>query len=76
MKEVDLLKVLIHKLANIEAEMMKRKDMEELIVQLITNEEKVEIIQETLETLKLSVETKHMENINSDELLLRSFRAF
>ena len=76
MEEIDLLKVLIHKLANIEAEMMKRKDMEELIVQLITNEEKVEIIQETLETLKLSVETKHMENINSDELLLRSFRAF
>lgn len=76
MTDVDLLKIIIHRLAKIEGEMIKRNDLEEIIVQLLTQEEKVEIIQDLVESLRHSVEAKHLENINSDELLLRSIRDY
>ncbi|WP_078594355.1 hypothetical protein [Evansella clarkii] len=76
MTDVDLLKIIIHRLAKIEGEMIKRNDLEEIIVQLLTQEEKVEVIQDLVESLRHSVEAKHLENINSDELLLRSIRDY
>ncbi|UTR11743.1 hypothetical protein MM300_05425 [Evansella sp. LMS18] len=76
MTDLDLLKIIIHRLAKIEGEMIKRNDLEEIIVQLLTQEEKVEIIQDLVESLRHSVEAKHLENINSDELLLRSIRDY
>ncbi|MDG5786657.1 hypothetical protein QA612_04075 [Evansella sp. AB-P1] len=74
MNEMDLLKVIIHKLVQIERNMIKREDITELIHHLESPEEQVELIQEALMELKMSVEQKHIENINSDELLLRSIR--
>ncbi|SDZ33921.1 hypothetical protein SAMN05421736_11054 [Evansella caseinilytica] len=72
MTELELLKVVMHKLAKIEAQMMKKSDVKDMVEHYITQEEQTEAIQSALDDLKRSVEEKHLENINSDELLLRS----
>ncbi|MFA9558939.1 hypothetical protein ACERII_16635 [Evansella sp. AB-rgal1] len=72
MTEIELLKAIIHKLVKIESQMMKQQDLIELMEQFVTQEEYAESIQEALLELKKSVNLKHIENINSDELILRS----
>ncbi|UCZ52668.1 hypothetical protein LGQ02_17945 [Bacillus shivajii] len=72
MTELDLLKTILHKLAKMEGEMVKRKDISEITVQLEEQEEQIQATYDTLHELRRSVDEKHLENINSDEMLLRS----
>lgn len=74
MSETELIKAVLRQLAKIESQMIKKDDLAGIIEQLIINEEQIEHIQKKLEELQLSVELKHIENINSDELLLRSIK--
>ncbi|MBU9722270.1 MULTISPECIES: hypothetical protein [Bacillaceae] len=74
MNEMDLLKTILHKLAQIERQMIKKEDFEELSEQLIIQEEQIEVVHELLEDLQVNVDVKHRENINSDEILLRYIR--
>ncbi|MDQ0254547.1 K+/H+ antiporter YhaU regulatory subunit KhtT [Evansella vedderi] len=76
MDEKELIKVILHRLAKIEQEMMKRKDLVDIMEQLVIHEESLENIHDALGNLKSSVEIKHMENINADEILLRSIREY
>ncbi|PYZ92821.1 hypothetical protein CR194_14320 [Salipaludibacillus keqinensis] len=72
MKELDLLKIMMHKLATIESKMIKHDDLEEMNEQLYEQEESLKNIQNNLKDLKLNMEIKHIENMNSDDVLLRS----
>ncbi|MBU9712798.1 hypothetical protein [Evansella tamaricis] len=74
MTELELLKVILHKLARIEKEMVKTSELDGLIQQMICQEENLESVHCLLDDLKTSIEIKHLENINSDEFLLRSIR--
>lgn len=74
MTEIELIKAVLRQLAKIESQMVKKEDLAGVMEQLIINEEQVEQMNESLEQLKLSVQLKHIENINSDEILLRSIK--
>lgn len=74
MSEIELLKALLRQVAKIDAQMVKKDDLSGVIEQLIMNEEQIDTVQKTIEHLKQSVELKHLENINSDEFLLRSIK--
>ncbi len=69
MKEIDLLKVIIHKIVSIEKKMIKQDDLED---HLFEQEEYLKNIEKRLKEMKINMEIKHMENINSDDMLLRS----
>ncbi|ADU31836.1 hypothetical protein Bcell_3595 [Evansella cellulosilytica DSM 2522] len=72
--ELDLLKIILHRLAKIDSEMLKKNQLDGVIELLINQEEKVESLQKSIEDVKFSVEMKHLDNINADELLLRSIQ--
>ncbi|WP_142303642.1 hypothetical protein [Evansella halocellulosilytica] len=72
MTELELLKIVIHKLTKIEGEMVRKKDIADITLQLDEQEEQIQATYDTLHELRRSVEEKHIENINSDEILLRS----
>ncbi|WP_041808395.1 hypothetical protein [Evansella cellulosilytica] len=74
MTELDLLKIILHRLAKIDSEMLKKNQLDGVIELLINQEEKVESLQKSIEDVKFSVEMKHLDNINADELLLRSIQ--
>ncbi|WP_096437009.1 hypothetical protein [Alteribacter populi] len=73
MTEKDLLKVIVHKLAQIENQMVCKKDMNLLNNAMSEAIEQMTFLQEDIVELKSSVEVKHIENINSDEVILHSF---
>ncbi|MCD8510332.1 MAG: hypothetical protein LRY73_11045 [Bacillus sp. (in: Bacteria)] len=54
--------------------MLKRKDYMTLVDSFMAHEDQINKIINTLEDLKTTVEITHIENINSDEILLRSIR--
>lgn len=72
MSEMDLLKMIMHKLAKIEATTIKRDELDELNECLYDQQEHLKHIQDTLQELKSSLEVRHIENMNSDDVLLRS----
>ena len=74
MTEIELLKALLRQVAKIDTQMVRKDDLSGVIEQLIMNEEQIDMVQHTIEYLKQSVELKHLENINSDEFLLRSIK--
>ncbi|RKL68380.1 hypothetical protein CR203_07840 [Salipaludibacillus neizhouensis] len=72
MNEMDLLKMVMHKLAKIEAATIKRDDLDELNECLFDQQENLKHIQDTLQELKVNLDIRHIENMNSDDVLLRS----
>lgn len=72
MKELDLIKVLMHKLAIIEKRLAKLDELEALIEFLFEQEVCLKDIQTSLKELKVNMEIKHIENINSTDILFRS----
>ncbi|SES38695.1 hypothetical protein [Salipaludibacillus aurantiacus] len=72
MKEEDLLKVILHRLAKIEAKMAKQDDLDEIHEQLFEQDEQIRHISDGLQALKVNLEIRHIENMNSDDVLLRS----
>lgn len=72
MKEFDLLKASMHKLASIEAKMVQRDDIENIHEQLYEQSEQLEETLIKVQELKGMLEINHLENINSDDVLLRS----
>ncbi|TMW72390.1 hypothetical protein [Alteribacter natronophilus] len=73
MTDTDLLKTLIHKVAQIEKRMTCKEDLVPVKNGIGETIEQMAFLQEEVETLKTSVELKHIENINSDEVILHSF---
>ncbi|WP_026688309.1 hypothetical protein [Alteribacter aurantiacus] len=71
--EMDLLKSVLHKLAHIERAMVKKEDLTFLNKGMGEAIEQMAFLQEDILEFKRSVEAKHIENINSDEVILRSF---
>ncbi|MBM7096872.1 MULTISPECIES: hypothetical protein [Alteribacter] len=71
--EMDLLKSVLHKLAQLERTMVKKEDVSYLNNAMSEAIEQMSFLHEDLEALKTSVEVKHIENINSDEVILHSF---
>lgn len=72
MKEIDLLKVLMHKLAAIERKLTMLDELEDMNEHLFEQEEYLKTIQNNLKELKVNMEIKHIENINSNDMLFRS----
>jgi hypothetical protein len=71
--QTELLKALMHKVAQIERNMSRKEDLIPVKNGIGETIEQMAFLQEELETLKSSVELKHIENINSDEVILHSF---
>ncbi|WP_416147202.1 hypothetical protein ACM26V_13345 [Salipaludibacillus sp. HK11] len=72
MNELDLIKVIMHKLSVIEKTMIKQEDLEEINEHLFEQESNLKTIQDNLKEIKVMMEIKHIENMNSDDILLRS----
>ncbi|MBB5173418.1 hypothetical protein [Texcoconibacillus texcoconensis] len=73
--EIDLLKVIVHKLANIEKMMVKTTDLDTLIEEIEKNKADSQTLARSLDDLKLTLADKHVENINADEVLLQTLIA-
>jgi hypothetical protein len=69
MKELDLIKVLMHKLAIIDKKLAILEDMNE---HLFEQQESLKLLGNNLKELKNNMEVRHIENINSDDMLFRS----
>lgn len=72
--DIDLMKVIIHRLSMLEKEMLKKKDHISLMESYRHNEDQITKIINAIDALKTSIQLQHLENINSDEVLLRSIR--
>jgi len=72
LKVLELLKVLMHKLAAIEKKLAKLDDLEDMNEHLFEQEESLKVLSHSLNELKINMEIRHIENINSDDMLFRS----
>ncbi|MCR6107977.1 hypothetical protein HXA34_16925 [Salipaludibacillus agaradhaerens] len=72
MTEKDLIKNIMHKLAKIDARMAKQDDLDDLHEQLFEQDELLKGLQDSIQELKVNLEMKYAESINSEDVLLRS----
>lgn len=72
MSEIDLLKVLIRRLSKLEDTILKNTMLQDISEQLEEQADAIRHLHVTLAEFKGAVDSHHMENINSDDMLMRS----
>jgi HJR/Mrr/RecB family endonuclease len=72
MTEMELLKVVIRRLAKLEKSIIKQDDLYDISEQLDEQADALRDLHATLAEFKGAVDSHHMENVNSDDMLLRS----
>ncbi|PTL39440.1 MAG: hypothetical protein EA344_02335 [Alkalicoccus sp.] len=72
MTELELLKVVVRRLARLEKIIIKQEDLYDLSEQLDEQSDAIRHLHTTIAEFKGAVDSHHMENINSDDMLLRS----
>lgn len=72
MSEMDLLKVLVRRLAKLEDTLLKNNILQDISEQLDDQADAIRHLHDTLAEFKGAVDSHHMENINSDDILMRS----
>ncbi|SDO45557.1 hypothetical protein [Alkalicoccus daliensis] len=72
MSEIDLLKAVLRRVAKLEETLLKHYNLQDISEQLDDQADAIQHLHVTLAEFKGAVDSHHMENINSDDMLLRS----
>ncbi|NJP37095.1 hypothetical protein [Alkalicoccus luteus] len=72
MTELELLKVIIRRLSRLENLLSSKDDMELITEQLDHQSDAIRHLHDSMAEMKGLVDSHHMENVNSDDVLLRS----
>ena len=76
MTDTELAKVIMHRLAHLEHHTANKAELEEIHDRIIEQNERLEEILLAIRSLQAASELHHRENINSDDVLLRSILSY
>lgn len=72
MSEMDLLKTILRRIVQLEDKLLKHYSLQDISEQLDDQADAIRHLHVTLSEFKGAVDSHHLENINSDDMLLRS----